>query len=194
MAAYQGIAAVSLTLRDMLRELYPQSGLGSALNAELYQTKDFASPMKEGIALFLWRVAPNLNRRNPGQRTDAQGNRLRPALPVDLSYLLVPFAEDADRQQRLLGWMLRTMEDLGTLMASRLNNAIADADVFTTDEALEVVFDPLSISDHLTLWDRIKAMPLYASYTIRMLMIDSSIRISEGPLVTERAFQLGVLK
>lgn len=194
MAAYQGIAAVSLTLRDMLRELYPQSGLGTALNAELYQAKDFASPMKEGIALFLWRVAPNINRRNPGQRMDAQGNRLRPALPVDLSYLVVPFAEDADRQQRLLGWMLRTMEDLGTLLASRLNNAVADGDVFTADEALEAVFDPLSVADHLTLWDRIKTMPLFASYTIRMLMIDSSVRITEGPLVTERTFELGVLK
>ena len=66
MAQHRAIAAVSLTLRDMLREAYPTSGLGSSLNAELYQPKDFGEPMKEGIALFLWRMVPNGNRRNPG--------------------------------------------------------------------------------------------------------------------------------
>jgi len=194
MAGHRAIAAVSLTLRDILREQYPASGLGPALNAELYQPKDFTSPMKEGIALFLWRVVPNGSRRNPGMRTDALGRRFRPSLPIDLSYLLVPFAEDADRQQRLLGWMLRTMEDVGSLLASRLNNALSDSSVFAPEEAVEIVFDQLAIGDHLTLWDRIKTIPLYASYTVRMLMIDSDAQITEAPLVTERAFEVGVIR
>jgi hypothetical protein len=192
MAGHRAIAAVSLTLRDILRERYPASGLGSSLNAELYQTKDFTSPMKEGIALFLWRMAPNVNRRNPGIRTDALGRRFRPSLPVDLNYLLVPFADDSDRQQRLFGWMLRTVDDIGPLLASRLNNSLSDS-VFNPAEALELVLDPLSVSDHLTLWDRIKTMPLFANYVVRMLMLDSEAQIIEAPLVVERAFEVGVL-
>lgn len=194
MAQHRAIAAVSLTLRDILREAYPASGLGSSLNAELYQPKDFGEPMKEGIALFLWRTVPNGNRRNPGVRTDALGHRFRPSLPLDLTYLLVPFAEDSDRQQRLFGWMLRTVEDIGPLLASRLNNAVPDGGVFRDDEAVELVLDVLSIADHLTLWDRIKAMPLFANYLVRMLMIDSTAEIVEAPIVVERAFEMGVLK
>lgn len=194
MAQHRAIAAVSLTLRDILREAYPGSGLGSSLNAELYQTKDFGEPMKEGIALFLWRMAPNGNRRNPGVRTDALGRRFRPSLPVDLTYLLVPFAEDADRQQRLFGWMLRTVDDIGPLLASRLNDAVPDGGVFRDEEAVELVLDSLPVADHLTLWDRIKTMPLFANYLVRMLMIDSTAEIIEAPLVVERAFEMGVLK
>jgi hypothetical protein len=194
MATHRAIAAVSLTLRDILRERYAASGLGTSLNAELYQNKNFGSPMKEGIALFLWRIVPNGNRRNPGIRTDVLGRRFRPSLPVDLSYLVVPFADDSDRQQRLFGWMLRTIDDIGPLLASRLNNALSESDVFHPGEALELVLEPLSVSDHLTVWDRIKTMPLFANYVVRMLMLDSEAEITEAPLVVERGFEVGVLK
>lgn len=194
MATDRAIAAISLTLRDALRERYPDSGLGTSLNAELYQTANFTSPMKEGIALFLWRVTPNGNRRNPGVRTDELGRRYRPSLPVDLSYLMIPFAEDSDRQQRLLGWMMRTIEDLGPLLASQLNNAPTGADVFTPGEAVELVLEPLTVPDHLTVWDRVKTMPLFANYVVRLVMLDSRAQITEAPIVVERAFEVGVLK
>jgi hypothetical protein len=194
MAGHSAIAAVSLTLRDILREAYPSSGLGASLDARLYQTKDFTDPMKEGVGLFLWRMAPNANCRNTGMRTDALGRRFKPSLPVDLHYMLIPFAEDSERQQRLFGWMLRTVEDAGSLLASRLNNALALPDVFHAGEAVEVVLESLTVSDHLTLWDRIKTMPLYANYVVRMVMLDAATPITEARTVVERALEVGVLR
>jgi hypothetical protein len=90
--------------------------------------------------------------------------------------------------------MLRTIDDIGPLLASRLNNALSESDVFHPDEALELVLEPLSVSDHLTVWDRIKTMPLFANYVVRMLMLDSEAEITEAPLVVERGFEVGVLK
>lgn len=193
MADFRAISAVTTTIADMLRERYAGSGLGGSLNVEAYQPKDFHDPMKDGIALFLWRVTPNTGRRNPGPRIDALGRRFKPSFPVDLSYLIVPFADKADRQQRLFGWMLRAIEDFGPLLATRLNNALADSDLFAQPEGLELVNEPLSIPDQLTLWDRIKTMPACANYVTRLLLLDSNVPIDENPVVVERAFDMGVV-
>jgi hypothetical protein len=193
MANYRAIAAASATIQGLLRDRFPSGDFGGPLTIELYQSKDFLDPMKEGIGLCLWRVAPNVTRRSLGPRTDIYGRRFKASLPVDLYYLLVPFAEDAERQQRLLGWMLRAMHDLGPLVASQLNHFLAESDIYAEAESLDLVYDPLSIADQLTLWDRIKQMPPAATYAMRMLLLDSDLDLEEHPIVVERAFDVGVL-
>lgn len=195
MANYRAIAAASTTVLGLLRDRFPAADFGGPLQIELYQSKDFVTPtMKEGIAICLWRVAPNIARRSLGPRTDIHGRRLKASLPIDLFYLLVPFAEQAERQQRLLGWMLRAMEDLGPLVASQLNHFLAENDIFAEAETLDLVNDPLTIADQLTLWDRIKQMPPSATYAMRMLLLDSDVTLEEYPLVVERELGLGVLQ
>ena len=194
MANYRAIAAASATILGLLRDRFPNDDFGGPLNIELYQAKDFTSPMKEGIAICLWRVAPNISRRALGPRTDIHGRRFKPSLPIDLFYLLVPFADDAERQQRLLGWMLRAMHELGPLVASELNHFLAESDIFAEAESLDMVNDPLSIADQLSLWDRIKHMPPAATYAMRMLLLDSDERLDEYPIVTEREIDMGVLQ
>jgi hypothetical protein len=186
MANYRAIAAVSATIEGLLRDRFPAADFGGPLNIHAYQAKDFVEPMKDGIALCLWRVAPNISRRATGVRTDVFGRRFKPSLPIDLFYLMVPYAETADRQLRLLGWMLRAMEDLGPLIASQLNHFLAESDVFAEAESLDLVNDPLVVADQLTLWDRIKTMPPCANYVLRMLLLDSEQRIDEFPMVVER--------
>ncbi len=190
MASFHAIAAASATLQSLLRDRYPRDAFGSGLAIELYQPKDFATPMNEGIAICLWRVTPNTARRNLPPRTDAIGRRFRPSLPIDLSYLIVPFADQAERQQRLLGWLLRAMEDLGPLVATQLNHALAESDVFADVESVDLLNDPLVLADYLTLWDRIKALPPSATYVMRLLLLDSEAGIDEFPLVQERRFDM----
>ena len=193
MATYHAIAAASATIKGLLRDRFPSAEFGGPLNIELYQAKDFGNAMKDGIAVCLWRVTPNISRRATGPRTDIMGRKFKPSLPIDLSYLLVPYAETAERQLRLLGWMLRAMEDLGPLVASQLNHFLAESDIFAEVEALDLVNDPMSVADQLTLWDRIKTMPPSATYVMRLLMLDSDQRIEEFPLVVEREFDMAVL-
>ena len=193
MATYHAIAAASATIKGLLRDRFPSAEFGGPLNIELYQAKDFGNAMKDGIAVCLWRVTPNISRRATGPRTDIMGRKFKPSLPIDLSYLLVPYAETAERQLRLLGWMLRAMEDLGPLVASQLNHFLAESDIFAEVEALDLVNDLMSVADQLTLWDRIKTMPPSATYVMRLLMLDSDQRIEEFPLVVEREFDMAVL-
>jgi hypothetical protein len=191
MARALGIAAVSATLMGLLRDRY-RDEFGPSLAFELYQARNFDNPMKEGIAICLWRVAPNVNRRNFSTRTDRFGRRFRGSLPLDLFYLIVPFADQAERQQRLLGWLMREMHELGPMAPTQLNHYLAESDIFAEAESLDAVAEPLSVADYLTLWDRLKRLPPAATYVLRMLLLDSEIALDEYPLVEERAFDMGV--
>ncbi len=193
MAGYQAIAAASATILAILRDRFPQVEFGGPLNAQLYQPKDFREPMKDGLAICLWRVSPNAARRAPVPRVDLLGRRYKPSLPIDLGYLLVPYADNAERQQRLLGWTMRAMEDMGTLVASQLNHFLAESGIFADSESVDLVLDPLSLADQLTLWDRIKIMPPCANYVLRMALLDSEDRLDEYAPVVEREFDMGVL-
>lgn len=194
MATYRAIAAASATLVGLLRDRFPQDDFGGPLNAAVYQPRDFAEPMKDGIAVCLWRVTANVSRRAQAPRTDLLGRRLKPSLPVDLSYVLVPYAESADRQLRLLGWLLRAVEDLGALVASQLNHFVAENETYSDDETVDLVLDPLSVADQLVLWDRMKVMPPCATYVMRMVQIDSDQVVSEAAPVVMRDIGLGVLQ
>ena len=57
--------------------------------------------------------------------------------------------------------------------------------------SLDLVCDPLPLSDYLSLWDRLKKQPLSVNYLVRMLLIDSDDQLTEGPAVIEREFLVG---
>jgi len=87
---------------------------------------------------------------------------------------------------------MRFMEDLGVLTAGHLNHYVTETDVFAAHEGLEIICDPLALADYLTLWDRLRPrMPTSATYALRMLLIDSDVRMEEGPLVQTRRFDMG---
>jgi len=194
MANYRAIAAASVTLCRLLADRFPRADFDDQpLDIKLRQVPEISTPMDQGIAVCLWRVTPNSQRRAQGPRTDIHGRRFRPSLPIDLHYLLVPYGKDAEGQQRLLGWLLRAMDELGPLVASQLNHFLAESDIFTATESVDLVLDPLAVPDQLTLWDRVKILPPAANYLMRMLLIDSEVALDEHPLVRERQFGAGVL-
>lgn len=192
MAGHQAIAATSNALLGLLRDRYPRDNFGTSLDIQLYQSRDFEAPMREGFSVFLYRVTINATVRNMTLRRAPDGRRFRPSLPVDLHYVITPWAEDGERQQRMLGWVMRFMEDLGVLTAGHLNHYVTETDVFAPHEGLEIICDPLALPDYLTLWDRLRArMPTSATYALRMLSIDSDVRIDDGAPVQTRRFDMG---
>jgi hypothetical protein len=189
MANFRAIGATSAALAGLIRDHYPREDFGSTLGIALYQAGDFSSPMQEGFSLFLYRVAVNGSVRNQTLRRTPDGRRFRPSLPLDLTYLITPWAQDAERQQRMLGWVMRFMEDQGVLSAGHLNHYVAENDTFAENESLEVICDPPALADYLTLWDRLRPrFPVSAVYTLRMLMIDSRVVIDPGAPVQTRTF------
>ena len=193
MARHQAIAAAGTAIAAALRSRFPAAQFNNAaLTIDLRAMADvqLALTPPPAIAINLWRVTPS-STRAPSPRIDPGGRRFRASLAVDLHYLMIPYGTGAEGQQRLLGWMLRAIEDLGPLLASQLNNALAESNVFDPQESLELVLDPLSIGDHLSLWDRIRLLPPSATYVLRRLLIDSDEEISLNPPVAERQIRIG---
>ncbi len=191
MASFNAIGATSATLLGLIRDAYPRTEFGNSLNIELYQAKSFETPMKEGFSIYLYRTTINGSVRNMTFRRTPDGSRFRPSLPLDLFYLITPWAENAERQHRMLGWLMRMLEDIGTLSASHLNHYIAETDTFPETESIDIVCDPLALNDYFTLWERLKALPLSMTYVLRMVMVDSEVGIQDGALVRTRIFNMG---
>jgi hypothetical protein len=161
---------------------------------ELYQLSNFQqSPMEEGVSLYLHRVAPNTTRRNLPPTVGPDGRRFSPPIPIDLYYVASAWAPSAVRQQRLLGWMIRTFGDVPILPTGLLNNYGPEPDVFKPGETVELILDALTLQDWNNLWSTTRSSPpLSVGYVVRMLFIESSMLISEFPEVQTREF--GVAK
>jgi hypothetical protein len=191
MAQHQAIAAVAAAIRGLIRERYPRADFGT-LNVDIYQAKDIEKGLAgDGFAILLWRVAVNTQRRARGPRTDIYGRRFKPSLPLDVSFLVIPVANSTERQLRMLGWVMRALDDAATLTASQLNDYLTEDDIFSVDEDVDLVCDPLTIVDQLSMWDRIRKHPLFANYLVRMVLIDSSQDLDDSGIVLERGFEAG---
>jgi hypothetical protein len=134
--------------------------------------------MDTGFSLMLYRVGINANLRNLPPRRDENGRRVRPSLPLDLHYLLTPWAIKADTQQQMLGWAMRFLEDRPVLPAGIVNSYVAGA--FRDEEAIEFVCDPLPVTDFFNLWEKLKpGMQTSVTYVARMVLLDSLLEMGD---------------
>ena len=192
MAQHQAIAAVAAAIRGLLRERYPRDAFDT-LTVEMYQAKDIEKGLTvDGFAILPWRVAINTQRRARAPRVDIFGRRFRPSLPLDLSFLIIPVASSTEKQLRMLGWLMRALEDAGSITAAQLNDYLTEDGIFTVEEDLDLVCDPLSVVDQLSMWDRIRRHPLFVNYLVRMVLIDSNQALDDTGIVLERGFGVGV--
>lgn len=190
MARPQAIAATSAALLGLLQDRYPRDQFGPALEFKLFQSKDFDDGLTEGFSLYLYRVTVSTTVRNMTLRRDANNNRFRPSLPVDLHYLLSPWSGDGETQQRMLGWAMRFLEDLGMLGAGQLNHYVKETDTFGKEEGAEVICDPLALTDYLNVWDKLKPkMPSSMTYVVRMVSLESDVKL-EQPMAQTREFAM----
>jgi hypothetical protein len=191
MATWNAIAATTRAILGLLEEAYPRE-FGKLSFAPAH-VSDFGADKTppDGFTLCLYRVGINGTARNLPPRTGPDGIRYRPSLPVDLQYLLTPWATDVEKQQRLLGWSMRHIEDNAILPAGLLNKFLKEPDVFRADETVELVFDPITLSDFANMWDKLKPrMQISMTYIARMVLIDSDIDLREWPAVRTRVFDM----
>jgi hypothetical protein len=186
MATYQAIAQISAAILAVLEAARPKPEFERA-TFKAFLASDFASPMDEGVSLYLYRIGAS-SRRNLAPRLGPNGEKYRPPLPVDLYYLLTAWAKTAEKQQRLLGFCLRELGDLPILPAALLNHAGPEHDVFHPDECVELVFEPVSLQDLANLWEPLKPnLQASTTYVARMVAIESDVTVSEGAPVQTRA-------
>jgi hypothetical protein len=194
MASYLAIAAISKAIENLLanasRDEFPDA------HFVVFQASDFVDsnkvPKPEGATIYLYRVTVNNSRRNVPGRKDSSNKHYRPSLPVDLHFLITTWAGDADKQSRLLGWVMRVMEDTPILPVTLLNELDQNSAVFQSGESVEIIFDPLSLQDMSTLWEHLKQIKVLPSitYIARGVLIDSLSEISLGEPVQTRDFKM----
>lgn len=191
MAGPYAIAAIGKAILSMLAAAVPKPEFAGA-TFELYQSKHLQSPMEEGVALYLHRLTPGSTLRNLPPRVGLDGRRYRPSIPIDLHYLLIAWARDAFKQQRLLGWAMRTLEDTPLFHASLLNQYGPEPDTFGENEFVDVLLETLTIQDLGTIWDTAKTqMQPCAAYVVRMVAIESRVEMMEADRVQTRVFDMG---
>jgi hypothetical protein len=158
---------------------------------EHYQASNFENPMSEGVALYLYRITVSQNRNLP-PRIGRDGRRYGPPLPVDLHYLLIPWAPDAVKQQRLLGFAIRALEDTPVLPAGVLNQHGPEPDVFRPEETVELVYEMVNVQDVGEIWDvaQTKEQPS-ATYVARMVELESARPLDEPVPVQTRELAVG---
>jgi hypothetical protein len=192
MARHMAIAATCAAIKGLLSETYPRAEFGTKLKIDTIQPKDVATLSDEGIAILLWRVTINTQRRGLPPRIDAEGRSFKPSLPVDLHIMLLPYASNAERQHRILGWMMRAMADAGGINSGQLNHYLSETNVFPAIESIEPICEPLATADYITMWSRIEKAPLGINYLVRMVLLDSEAPLGSGAPVVDRVIKAGV--
>ena len=194
MATYRAVGAaceavVRLLQQSWQRNLFDDTDLQFAV----FHTKDFEIAMDTGVSLFLYRVTVNTVQRTPPARPGPGGRHRRSQLPLDLHFLLTPWAKDASLEQVILGWMMRTVEDTPILPAGILNTLTPG--VFEADETVEIVAGQLSNEEMFRIWDVLpRNYQISVPYCARIVRIDSELDQREGGPVMTRELDFGALK
>src|SRR4249919_2515340 len=124
MATYQAVGATCEAVVRLLQQSWqPELFDHTNLLFKVYLTKNFRGGMTgAGVSLFLYRVTVNSVLRTPPARPGPHGSSRKSQLPLDLHFLLTPWADDASLQHVILGWMMRTIEDYPSLPSGLLNS------------------------------------------------------------------------
>jgi hypothetical protein len=191
MANPYAVASTGQAILSLLASACPRADFPNA-QFELYQARNFQTPMEEGIALYLHRITPANNVRNLPPRVAPDGRKFRPSAPIDLHYLIIAWARNAVKQHRLMGWAIRTIEDTPTLTAGVLNQPGPEADMFHPGESIDMIMETFAIQDMGSIWDVTKPnIPLAVAYTARILELDSSLDLTEVGAVQTRVLRSG---
>jgi hypothetical protein len=200
-AGSDAILGVSLSLKHLLEERSPVWVANTTPTVNLvfpHQIAKGISGAAGGYTICLYRVSITTSHRNQPPRTDAAGILHNPSVPLDLHYLITPWASSPDTQQRMLGWLVRELEDSRLFHGEPINALLPPSPAgtgstcFTPGELVEVGFESLPLTEVFNLWDKLRQqLPPSVAYTARMVMIDSSVVIQEGQQVRTREFRLG---
>lgn len=195
MATYHAIAAMGQAVLGLLAEACPRTEF-PGVRFEAYQAASFRQPMDEGVALYVHRVGANPTRRNPPPRKTVDGRVFKQSLPLDVHFLMIPWSKSTARQHMLLGWLMRMLEDNAILGGGFINRFSAIPNTFDDSDSVEIVFDPMSMQDMLSVWEVAKPnIQISSSYVARCLPIDSEVLLPEpAPPVQSRTFVTGPLR
>jgi len=183
-AGYSAIAAAAKSLERLLTSAFaadvPVPGVTT--KAVLVSSDDFDisgnSVIKPPVlSIFLVRVDVSAVMRAPWSAVGADDGRSH--LPLELHFLLTPWASNAEHEQRILGSAMRCLDERPVLSGPLLDTTHNAG--FAVDEALHVVPGDMGPDGIMRIWDTLDAgYRVSVPYVVRIVRIDSD-RAAPGP-------------
>ncbi len=190
MATHRAIEATCQAVIELLRDNYRPADFNRDLEFATLTSTGVNSGLTAGVSLFLHRVTLNSAHRTPPGRREGNG-RLAPQLPLDLSFVLTAWGQEASLQHAIAGWMMRTMEDHPVISSGLLNRRTDD--VFRSDETVEITLAEMATEDMLHLWELLGGggYQLSVPYLARNVRLESTVLIDDTESVRDRITHYG---
>lgn len=197
MSNHLAIATVTATLQRLLQSAIQGDVEGARVTTVRPDAIGTATP-ETGVNLYLYHVPMNyiwgnsaeIQRRN---RKGIAANKARTAL--DMNYMISFYGNDAELEpQRLLGSVVRTLADNGTLTKEMIADTLADSNLgyllesTLTNQVEQVSLKPLdlSIEDLSKVWSVFFQTP----YNLSMAY-EASVVMIEGEKVGSKSLPMG---
>lgn len=136
------------------------------------------------VTIFLYRIAINSQMRNSPRRTLSGGQTTRPPLPIELYFMITPWAQDTSDEYRIVGRILQAFYDNAELGPTQLQG-----DSWEVGDSVEIILESLPLDDHYRIWDT-STLPyrLSLTYQVRVVGI-AATKISETTPVLDAEFR-----
>lgn len=143
------------------------------------------APEPPAISLYLYRVTVNEHLRNVPRVTEPDKP---PPLALDLHYLITAWADKADDEQRILGWVLHTLHSRQTLGSSDLTTEGG----WSQGDTIQLIPAELSNEDLMRIWDALdRPYHLSVSYIARVVLIEATGDAGSPKRVVARRLSAG---
>ncbi len=150
MADFQAIMAACEAVLDLLRSNNPRETLGAEIQFKVFTTSDFARPMPAGVSLYLYRISISAWSKSKVPERAKPGGALTHDLLVNLHLLLSAWGPDAGMQHKILGWVMRTLENMPILPVGLYQ---INPGVFKPNDSLRILWEELAIEDLVRIWN-----------------------------------------
>jgi hypothetical protein len=184
-ANFQSIAAAGKSLERYLTHCFAQEEPVSGQNTKalLVRTVDL-DPSSHAIpdcslSIFLYRVDYNRTMRAAWSGVGSQDGRAH--LPLDLYFLLTPWAANAEHELSILGKAMLALETAPTLSGPLLDPLGG----WAPQEALQICLADISTEDMMRTFDSLPVdYKLSVLYVARVVRIDQRIPTPDLPVTT----------
>ena len=189
MATYVGISAAGKSVERLLNACFAEEQPieTRTTRATLVRTEDFVKtggPLKfsvPGLTIFMYRVDFNKTMRAAWSaigNIDGRGH-----LPLDLHFLITPWADNAEHEQRILGKSMECLETTPILSGPLLYPDPSAG--WAPNEGIQIVLEEIATEAVMRTFDSLPTdYKLSVPYIARVIRLDSK-HAFRSPVVTD---------
>jgi hypothetical protein len=174
------VDSILFLLRSRIPPLVPASEI---VAARPDQFDNFRDPSQPTITVFLYRITVHEETRNSLRRTLPDGRITRPLLPLNLFFMITPWARQINDEYLVMGRIIQVLYDNVELGPAQLQGT-----AWETNDSVQLIFDSMTLVDHYRIWDTTE-LPyrLSATFIARVIGIEPSEARQFG-IVTQAEF------